>query len=110
MLVRVAAAVRSPPAPSALVFYIFPGFSSRQWRTRADRRVCVVYLLAGPTRLLFERIVDEDLFKRRVLVYGAGRRAASLLELRRRSDSAASGCWDSSPPRATGSRPRRPAH
>ena len=37
-------------------------------------------------RLLFDRIVDQDLFKRRVLVYGAGRRAASLLDLRRRSD------------------------
>jgi len=37
-------------------------------------------------RMLFDHIVDQDLFKRRVLVYGAGRRAASLLELRRRSD------------------------
>ena len=37
-------------------------------------------------RLLFENILDQDMFKRRVLVYGAGQRVSSLLELRRRSD------------------------
>jgi sugar transferase (PEP-CTERM system associated) len=43
---------------------------------------CATFLL----RLLFLRIVDEDAFKSRVLVYGAGRAAASLAQLRRRSD------------------------
>ncbi|MBC7982220.1 MAG: TIGR03013 family PEP-CTERM/XrtA system glycosyltransferase, partial [Candidatus Obscuribacterales bacterium] len=37
-------------------------------------------------RLLFEWLVDENLFKRRVLVYGAGRMAGSIATLRRRSD------------------------
>jgi len=37
-------------------------------------------------RVVFDRVVNEDLFKRRVLVYGAGRRAGSIARLRRRSD------------------------
>jgi sugar transferase (PEP-CTERM system associated) len=36
--------------------------------------------------VLFWRIVEQDAFRRRVLVYGAGKRASRLLELRRRSD------------------------
>jgi sugar transferase (PEP-CTERM system associated) len=37
-------------------------------------------------RLVGERMIDEDAFKRVVLVYGAGQRAQSLSQLRRRSD------------------------
>src|SRR5690606_35493355 len=37
-------------------------------------------------RTVFDKLVDEDVFKRRVLVYGAGRRAESIARLRRRSD------------------------
>ncbi len=37
-------------------------------------------------RLLFERMVDQDMFKSRVVVYGAGKLASSILALRRRSD------------------------
>jgi sugar transferase (PEP-CTERM system associated) len=42
--------------------------------------------LLGVARWAFEAVVDEDIFKRRVLVYGAGRRALSLTQLRRRHD------------------------
>lgn len=38
------------------------------------------------TRLIFARFVGNDAFGRRVLVFGAGQRAARLLKLRRRSD------------------------
>lgn len=37
-------------------------------------------------RLAFEKLVDEEWFKRRVVVFGAGRRAASIAQLRRRTD------------------------
>lgn len=37
-------------------------------------------------RLLFERVIDAELFKRRVLVFGAGKRAAGIAQLRRRAD------------------------
>ncbi|HVZ33093.1 MAG TPA: TIGR03013 family XrtA/PEP-CTERM system glycosyltransferase [Polyangiaceae bacterium] len=45
---------------------------------------CVVLLSA--TRAIFWRWIDHEAFQRRVLVFGAGTRAASLLKLRRRSD------------------------
>lgn len=48
--------------------------------------VAVLLLGLGAVRLAFHRLVDEDLFKRRVLVYGAGKRAEAFLKLRRRAD------------------------
>ena len=46
----------------------------------------VAFLLLSLWRFIFWRIVDEDVFKRRVLVYGAGEKANLLTLLRRRSD------------------------
>jgi len=40
----------------------------------------------GSVRGVFARMVDESLFKRRVLVYGVGRRTAAIVGLRRRVD------------------------
>ena len=37
-------------------------------------------------RIAFTRLVGEEFFKRRVLVYGAGRQGASIASLRRRTD------------------------
>jgi sugar transferase (PEP-CTERM system associated) len=48
--------------------------------------VIILLLGLGIVRLAFHRMVDEDLFKRRVLVYGAGKRAEAFLKLRRRAD------------------------
>jgi sugar transferase (PEP-CTERM system associated) len=38
------------------------------------------------SRLVFSQIADENLFKRRVLVYGTGKNASSISNLRRRAD------------------------
>jgi sugar transferase (PEP-CTERM system associated) len=38
------------------------------------------------SRSIFAQVVDEDLLKRRVLVYGAGKSAAAIAGIRRRSD------------------------
>lgn len=38
------------------------------------------------TRAAMHYFMDEEMFKRRVLIYGAGSRASALLQLRRRSD------------------------
>jgi sugar transferase (PEP-CTERM system associated) len=84
ILLRVVAAMLAAGALSALVFYTFPKLGLERGELAVTGFVSVV--LCFTTRLLFERIVDENLFKRRVLVYGAGKRARSLLELRRRSD------------------------
>ena len=82
--VRIVAAIANAAAVSALVYYFVP-------LLRVDRSVllgtaAISAVLCLLVRLLFERIVDEDLFKRRVLVYGAGNRSRSLLDLRRRAD------------------------
>jgi sugar transferase (PEP-CTERM system associated) len=84
ILVRIVAAVLNAGALSALFYYVFPAL-------RVDRSVLGITAAIGIAacflvRVMFERMVDEDLFKRRVLVYGAGKRARSLLELRRRAD------------------------
>jgi sugar transferase (PEP-CTERM system associated) len=81
---RIVAADTSAVGLSALIYYFLPGIA-------VDRGVLattaiIAALSLAMARLIFERVVDESVFKRRVLVYGAGRRAASLLELRRRSD------------------------
>jgi len=44
------------------------------------------FICTSSSRTVFGRIVDEDRFKRRVLVYGTGRRAMSIIGLRRRAD------------------------
>jgi sugar transferase (PEP-CTERM system associated) len=69
---------------SAMTFYLFPGLQIGRITIGLTALIAIVSCVL--TRLLFERVVDQDTFKRRVLVYGAGRRAASLLQLRRRSD------------------------
>ena len=38
------------------------------------------------SRMAFQRLVDENIFKRRVLVYGCGRNALPMSRLRRRAD------------------------
>jgi sugar transferase (PEP-CTERM system associated) len=48
--------------------------------------VLISWTLLLGLRAVAEDIIDEDFFKRRVLVIGSGRRAARVLALRRRSD------------------------
>jgi sugar transferase (PEP-CTERM system associated) len=59
-----------------------------QWITRLVLAVAVsgAWLLVLLTRLLMQSLMNGEYFKRRVLVLGAGRRAARILRLRRRAD------------------------
>jgi sugar transferase (PEP-CTERM system associated) len=43
-------------------------------------------VLLGLARIFFDRFIEDEVFRRRVLVYGAGERASAILQLRRRSD------------------------
>jgi sugar transferase (PEP-CTERM system associated) len=47
---------------------------------------CTCAMALAIARIVFARVVGDEIFRRRVLVYGAGKRAARILELRRRSD------------------------
>jgi sugar transferase (PEP-CTERM system associated) len=84
MVLRIFAGVLIASALSALVYYLVPNLEIGRGMLALTAGVAIAGSIIA--RMLFDHIVDQDLFKRRVLVFGAGRRAASLLELRRRSD------------------------
>jgi sugar transferase (PEP-CTERM system associated) len=46
----------------------------------------MAFVLLAFARVMLWRWIDHDMFRRRILVYGAGSRAASMLKLRRASD------------------------
>ena len=85
VLVRLLLALALAQGALALFFYVMPSlFVGRG----------VTFLVGGfafcglaLTRFAFQRLVDEEFFKRRVLVWGAGSRAAAIARrLRRRTD------------------------
>ena len=85
LLARVAASVLGGAMVIAVIFYLFPALQHRARRAAAQhaRSLSPASVIV---RIVFDTLVDEDVFKRRVLVYGAGRRAGSIARLRRRSD------------------------
>src|SRR5690606_31740859 len=56
----------------------------------SNRFVCVAAICALPAlllvRLFFVRSIDENVFRRKTLVYGAGAQAEAITGLRRRAD------------------------
>jgi len=84
IVIRVAVAAVGGGAVVGLLSYLLP-------RVRIDRGALAAALLLSIVlvciaRALFERLASEDLFRRRVLVLGCGRRAENISKLRRRSD------------------------
>jgi sugar transferase (PEP-CTERM system associated) len=84
LLARVAASVLGGSLGVAILFYLF--LSLHIGRGALLLSAALAFSGAAIVRIAFDLLVDEDLFKRRVLVYGAGRRAESIASLRRRSD------------------------
>jgi sugar transferase (PEP-CTERM system associated) len=84
LLTRVAASVGAGATFSAIVFYFFP--SIVLYRGQLVITAALAFGAAMIVRVAFDRLLDENIFKRRVLVYGSGRRAGSIARLRRRSD------------------------
>jgi len=84
LLTRVAASVGAGAVFSAIVFYFFPAIVL--YRSQLVLTAALAFGGAVIVRIAFDRLLDENMFKRRVLVYGAGRRAGSIVRLRRRSD------------------------
>ncbi len=84
VLARVAASVFGSAMLIAILAYLVPSLEI----TRSTLLLSCTLAFAGSfvVRTVFDKLVDEDVFKRRVLVYGAGRRAESIARLRRRSD------------------------
>jgi sugar transferase (PEP-CTERM system associated) len=84
MIVRVAVALAAGFALTATLFYMVPTL----WIGRGVDGLAAIGGLFGvvTSRLIFAHVVDENLFKRRVLVYGAGETAAAVAGIRRRAD------------------------
>lgn len=83
-VLRVGVALAAGTAVLTLIYYVLPDV--RVWRGVAALALIYSFFMLVAIRLLFLRVVDQDLFKRRALVFGWGKRAATILELRRRSD------------------------
>ena len=84
LLSRVAASMLGGAMVIAVIVYLFPAL--RIERGALLLSTLVSFGAVAVVRIVFDLIVDDAVFKRRVLVYGAGRRAASIVRLRRRSD------------------------
>ncbi|MBV9620539.1 MAG: TIGR03013 family PEP-CTERM/XrtA system glycosyltransferase [Gammaproteobacteria bacterium] len=84
VLVRVAAALLVASAAVAAGFYLVP--SLRLWRGVEALAILTAGLALVLSRLVFGQAVNQDIFKRRVLVYGTGAAASSVASLRRSSD------------------------
>ena len=68
----------------ALIYFVLPPLAL--WRGWWLLSFGFATLFLVGSRIAFLRLVDQDVFRRRVVIYGAGRAARSLLQLRRRSD------------------------
>jgi sugar transferase (PEP-CTERM system associated) len=84
IFVRLVAALVVASGAIAALFYLAP--SLRLWRGVAALAVIGAGGAVLASRLVFGRAVDQEIFKRRVLVYGAGAAAAAVANLRRSAD------------------------
>ena len=83
VLARIFVAIGLAVIAVALISFFFPvGLGGALWTASLGLAV----VLLSVVRIVFWRWVDHDVFRRNVLVFGAGGRAASMLKLRRRSD------------------------
>ena len=84
LLVRLIAATAAAVVTAAAAFYVVPSLGIGRGVLGLAALLALGATLVS--RVLFARIVDESLFKRRVLVYGVGQRTTAMARLRRRSD------------------------
>ena len=84
LFVRLVAAVAAATLVTVTVFYVLPSL----FLGRGVLGLASLFSLIGVglLRAAFSRLVDENIFKRRVLVYGVGRRTSAISSLRRRAD------------------------
>jgi sugar transferase (PEP-CTERM system associated) len=84
LLVRIAASAAASFVALAFIYFILP--AEYLGRGVLGLTVLLGFLSSLLIRFTTARLVNRDLFKRRVLVYGSGARAMTLSRLRRRSD------------------------
>ena len=84
ILVRIVVGVAIGSAVLAAGYYVFPGLN-------LEPRVAAVAVITAIVALLmvryaFVQSVDESVFRRRTVIYGAGERAGAISDLKRRAD------------------------
>ncbi len=84
IMLRVVMAVGAGLAVNAVFFYLIPFLSIGRGVIALASGGAVCGVLAA--RLLLSYFAQEDMFKRRIVVYGSGRTAMTVANLRRRSD------------------------
>jgi len=84
IVARILAGVGLAALGETVIFFFLPNLA--YGRGVWGLSVVLSFFLIVAGRALLVRFVSEDAFRRRVLVYGAGNMAASLLTLRRRTD------------------------
>jgi FlaA1/EpsC-like NDP-sugar epimerase len=84
VMARVLVALVVSSCAVAALFYVVP--SLHLGRGVAALALILVMCSVVVSRLVFARVAEEDIFKRRVLVFGAGSSANAIAGLRRSSD------------------------
>ncbi len=84
ILARVVVAIAGSALVLSALFYVIP--TVRIPIDMAITSAVAASLLLLFLRYLFVRNVDENIFRHRTLIYGAGERAAAISDLRRRAD------------------------
>ena len=84
VFLRLGAALVVASAVLAAIEYMLPSLSL--WRGVSALAVLLTGLGVLISRLVFVRVVDQNILKRRVLVYGAGTSARAIANLRRSTD------------------------
>lgn len=81
---RLAIALVAAMFATSIFFYFIPGI--HVGRGMLLLATLIAFAICAATRLVIDRMVGDEMFRRRVVVYGSGRMASSLLQLRRRVD------------------------
>lgn len=84
VLVRLIVGITIGSLALVAIFYAFP--TVMLTRNLGVIAILYAFTLLLALRFFFVRNVDQNVFRRRTLVYGAGERAASISDLRRRAD------------------------
>ena len=84
ILVRIVAGVAIGSAVLAAGYYVFPSLNLQPRVALLAVSSAIFALLF--VRYIFVRSVDDNVFRRRTLVYGAGEKAGAIAALRRRAD------------------------
>lgn len=82
--IRVAVGIFAAGLVLAALFFLLPAFALPPVMIAAASLIALS--LISILRFGFVRSVDENIFRRRILIYGAGERASAISDLKRRAD------------------------